>query len=87
MQSVEEFPGTVELELTKTQIHMIPYKHYDEKSEFDLDPLQQFLGMLQRIAPLKASNPLQPFRDLLQPICRQLFKLFVGRAFAFFSAF
>mgnify|MGYP000220186735 CR=1 FL=1 len=44
---LEEFPGTVELELTKTQIPTIPYKHYDEKSEFHLDPLQQFLGMLQ----------------------------------------
>ncbi len=56
MQSVEAFPGTVELELTQTQIPMIPYKHYDEKSEFHLDPLQQFLGMLQMDPTLILSN-------------------------------
>ncbi len=41
------FPETVELEPAKTQIPWLAYKHYDEKSEFDLDPLQQFLGTLQ----------------------------------------
>ena len=47
MQSVDAFLETVEVELANTQIHMVPYKHYEEKSEFHLDPLQQFLGMLQ----------------------------------------
>ena len=44
---------------------------------------QQFLGMLSTDCTLNASNPLQPFQDLLQPICRKQFKLVFGRAFAF----
>ena len=31
---------------------------------------EPFLGMLQRISLLKASNRFQPFRDLLQPVFR-----------------
>ena len=34
VQSVEAFPGTVELEPAKTQIPRLPYKHYTEKPEF-----------------------------------------------------
>ena len=45
VQSVEASLGTVRLELTDTQIPMMPYKHYDEESELQL--LQQCLGMLQ----------------------------------------
>jgi hypothetical protein len=41
------FPGNVELEPAKAQIPRLPYKHYDVKSEFHLDQLQQFLGTLQ----------------------------------------
>ena len=44
---LKAFPETIELELTNTQIHMIPCKQNDEKSKFRLDPLQQFLGMLR----------------------------------------
>jgi len=43
VQSIEAFPETAELKLTNTQIHMIPYKHYDEKLEFHLNPMQQAL--------------------------------------------
>jgi len=34
VQTVEAYAEMVELQLTKTQIHMLPYKHYEEKSEF-----------------------------------------------------
>ena len=48
---------------------------------------QQFLGMLSTDCTLKASNPLQPFQDLLQPICRKMFKFCGGCAFALCSGF
>ena len=44
MQSVEAFTETVELELTKTQIHVIPYKRYDDKFEFHLDSIATVPG-------------------------------------------
>ena len=52
------FPGTVELEAAKIQIPGFPYKHYDEKSEFHLDPLQQFLGTLPTDPTQIHSNPI-----------------------------
>ena len=58
VQSVDTFPGTVELEPAKIQIPRLPYKHYDEKSEFHLDPLQQFLGTLQTDPTQIHSNPI-----------------------------
>ena len=52
------FPGTVELEPAKIQIPRLPYKHYDEKSEFHLDPLQHFLETLQTDPTQIHSNPI-----------------------------
>ena len=52
------FPGTVELEAAKIQIPGFPYKHYDEKLEFHLDPLQQFLGTLPTDPTQIHSNPI-----------------------------
>ena len=58
VQSVDTFPGTVELEPAKIQIPRLPYKHYDEKSEFHLDPLQHFLETLQTDPTQIHSNPI-----------------------------
>ena len=44
MESIQAFPGTVELEPAKTHI---PYKQYKNKLGVHWDPFQQSLGMLQ----------------------------------------
>ena len=60
------FPGTVAMDPSETQIshHGTCIESYG--SVFWRVLTQQFLGMLQRFAPLEASNLLQPSQDLLQ---------------------
>jgi len=52
------FPETVELEPAKIQIPRLPYMHYDEKSEFHVDPLQHFLEALRTDPTQIHSNPI-----------------------------
>ena len=56
MGSIAAFPRTVEIEPAKKHMIMAPYKQCNEKSEFQWDPFQQFLGTLQQIASLRHSN-------------------------------
>ena len=56
VSSIAAFWRTVELEPAKTHILMPPYQHCNNKSEFQWDQFQQFLGMLQYIVSPRHSN-------------------------------
>ena len=46
MESIQAFPGAAEVKPAKT--HLLPYKHYNEESDFHWDPFQQSLVMSSR---------------------------------------
>ena len=56
MESIQAFPGTVGTEPASTCIHMLPYKHCNDKWEFHWDPFQQPLGTHHSISQALKSD-------------------------------